>query len=49
MLWITNGCKETSRTEQRAQSRRETWRMALVIWLALLVQALFQVLGLTLI
>jgi len=49
MLWISNGCTETTRAEQRARDQRNTWRMALVIWLALVAQALLQVLGLTLI
>jgi hypothetical protein len=49
MLWISNGCTETTRAEQRARDQRDTWRMALVIWLALVAQALLQVLGLTLI
>jgi hypothetical protein len=46
MLWIETGCRETTRAERRAQSRRDTWRMALVVWGALLVQALVQALGL---
>lgn len=46
MLWIENGCRETTRAERRAQSRRDTWRMALVIWAALVLQALIQALGL---
>lgn len=49
MLWISNGCIETTRAERRAQDRRDAWRMALVIWLALVTQALLQVLGLALI
>lgn len=49
MLWIPNGCTETTRAEQRARDRRDTWRMALVIWLALVAQALLQVLGLALV
>lgn len=49
MLWISNGCIETTRAERRARERRDAWRMALVIWLALVTQALLQVLGLALI
>lgn len=48
MLWISNGCTEITRTEQRARDRRDAWRMALVVWLALVTQALLQVLGLAL-
>ncbi len=46
MLWIETGCRETTRAERRAQSRRDTWRMVLVVWGALVVQALVQALSL---
>lgn len=48
MLWIHTGCRETTRAERRAQSRRENWNMALVVWAALVVQAVIQALGLAL-
>lgn len=40
MLWISNCYTEVTRAEQRARDRRDAWRMALVIWLALVAQAL---------